>query len=229
MRKLPEQSTLVQQVHEAILDAICDGQLLPSERLGHEAIAAMLDVSRQPVSHALALLEAQGFACRSGRRGLVVAPLEVDFVRSLYEYRAAIDLLATGKAATNCTLELADEGKRILREAKAACDSGALAKSIRLDSAFHLWIYELASNPILTETMTHYWKHMRRVMSAVVSLDKFWPQMLWEEHDAIWSAIAAGNRELAEHLARAHVEKASEALCEQLRLITTSQRAGTGD
>ena len=226
--KLEEHSSLLQQVYEAILNAICDGRLLPGERLGHERLAEMLDVSRQPVSHALALLKEQGFVCRSGRRGLVVAPLEVDFVRSLYEYRAAIDLLAAGKAADACTPASAAEGKHIIQQGKAASESQVLAESIRLDSAFHQWIYELASNRILTETMNHYWKHMRRVISAVLSIDKFWPQMLWAEHDAIWSAISDGNRELAEHLARAHVEKASEALCEKLTLITTSQRTAGG-
>ena len=54
-------------------DAIAEGVLAPGERLTQEQVAARLNVSRQPVSHALQLLKRQGLAVERGRRGLSVA------------------------------------------------------------------------------------------------------------------------------------------------------------
>ena len=99
MHKLHVQPRMMEQVYGTILDAICDGRLAPGERLAQEGIAEKLNVSRQPVGQALMLLKSQGFVCKSGRRGLMVSPLEEDFVRSLYEFRCALDRLAARLAA----------------------------------------------------------------------------------------------------------------------------------
>ena len=61
MDALLSAKSLVDQAYGVILDAVCDGTLKPGERLTQEDIASRLNVSRQPVTHALALLKAQGF------------------------------------------------------------------------------------------------------------------------------------------------------------------------
>ena len=58
MESLQQPKSLVDQAYEVILNALCDGTLKPDERLTQEEIAARLNVSRQPVTHALAVLKA---------------------------------------------------------------------------------------------------------------------------------------------------------------------------
>ena len=56
--------------------------------LGHnpqEEIAESLGVSRQPVQQALLLLRSDGLVRDASGRGLIVAPLELDFVREVFE------------------------------------------------------------------------------------------------------------------------------------------------
>ncbi|NDP43517.1 MAG: GntR family transcriptional regulator, partial [Aromatoleum sp.] len=101
MDSLPSQPTIVEQAYRAILDAICDGRLEPGERLTQENVARKLSVSRQPVGQALLLLKQQKFVCEAGRRGLMVAPLDRDFLRWVYELRLGIDPLAAAGAARN--------------------------------------------------------------------------------------------------------------------------------
>ncbi|MBT5951543.1 MAG: GntR family transcriptional regulator, partial [Betaproteobacteria bacterium] len=93
MNKLKPQPTLVDQVYEAILSDITEGKFDNLRRLKQEEIAESLGVSRQPVQHALLLLRSDGLVRDASGRGLIVAPLELDFVRDLYEVRAAIDKL----------------------------------------------------------------------------------------------------------------------------------------
>ena len=160
LNELSSQPRLVEQVYDAVLEGICNGRFEPGERLAQERIAEMLNVSRQPVGLAFGLLKAQGFVCDAGRRGLMVVSLDIDFVEDLYEYRTAIDLVAASKAARTCTPEMAIRGKKIVEQGRVAAKAGSISRLIDADTAFHQWIYEVAGNQILVETMEHYWKHM---------------------------------------------------------------------
>ena len=93
------QPRLVEQVYEAILSEITDGRLPPNTRLIQDALAAAYGVSRQPVQQALLLLRNHGLVRDAPRRGLIVSPLDVEFVRNLYEVRAVLEGLAARLAA----------------------------------------------------------------------------------------------------------------------------------
>ena len=82
--------TLISQAYDAILAAICEGGLQPGERLNQDQLAARLRISRQPVGQALSILKAQGFVRDTGRRGLIVAPLEREFFSAIYQLREAL-------------------------------------------------------------------------------------------------------------------------------------------
>ncbi len=70
MGSLDAPKTLMDQAYAVILDAISSGTLKPGERLTQENVAQRLNVSRQPIHHALLVLKAQGFVREAGRRGL---------------------------------------------------------------------------------------------------------------------------------------------------------------
>ena len=99
LEPLPGGTALIDQVYERLVAAIADGTLAPGQRLRQDEVAALLGVSRQPVSHALQLVKRQGLAVEHGRKGLAVAPIETQQLRDLYEVRAALDQLAAGLAA----------------------------------------------------------------------------------------------------------------------------------
>ena len=103
METLQREPNLVDQAYRAILDAICEGQLEPGERVTQESIAAKLAVSRQPVGHALLLLKQQKFLIDAGRRGLMVAPVDHEFMRWIYELRLGIEPMAASLAAQRAT------------------------------------------------------------------------------------------------------------------------------
>ncbi len=71
---------LVDQVYRALLDAISSGSLAPGERITQEDLARRLAVSRQPVLQALRLLKKDGFVLDAPGRGLLVAPLDAEWM-----------------------------------------------------------------------------------------------------------------------------------------------------
>src|SRR5262245_26088905 len=94
MERLSLHEPLADRVYRAILDAVCDGELAPGQRITQDELAARLAVSRQPVLQALRLLKTQGFVRDTGRRGVVVSSLDPTFIAHLCEVRSALDGMA---------------------------------------------------------------------------------------------------------------------------------------
>src|ERR1700739_1233321 len=94
MVQVQSQPTLVEQVENAIVSEIIEGELPANSRLIQDELAQAYGVSRQPVQQALLLLRERGLLREAPGRGLIVSPLDVDFVRNLYEIRAMLDGLA---------------------------------------------------------------------------------------------------------------------------------------
>jgi DNA-binding GntR family transcriptional regulator len=201
--------TLIEQAYDAILAAIGDGRLAPGSRLNHDELAARMGISRQPVGQALSILKAQGFVRDTGRRGLIVAPLEREFFRSIYELREALDSLAASLAAQRLTPRDVSEGRELIAEGRAAVKSGRMQVLVEADVRFHLWICRVAANPLLADTLRLYWHHLRRAMGEVLQ-DRERRERIWDEHEAILDAIVARNPTEAGHRAMMHAREAGK-------------------
>jgi DNA-binding GntR family transcriptional regulator len=224
MRPLQPERDFSQRIHDALVDAICSGELKPGTRITQEELAAQFGVSRQPVLQAVMLLRREGFLVEAGRKGVCVAPLEPQHIRNLYGVRAALDGAAARLAARRFTPELAERGRQLLEAGRRAAAAGRLAPAIEADIAFHLFIYEASGNPLLAETAEPHWLHLRRVMAAVLGLDDLGLDV-WAEHEAILKALEARDGARAEALIREHAENAAELLAERLSRKQSSQAA----
>jgi DNA-binding GntR family transcriptional regulator len=215
---------LVEQVHTRLLEAICDGSLEAGARLTQEELAETLNVSRQPVLQALRILKNDGFVMDTGRRGLVVAPLEAAMIGRIYEVRSALDGLAARLAA--------ERGARIdvavVEAGRKAARGGNLAAMIDADMAFHQAIYDASGNPLIFESAGRHWQHIRRAMGAVLrSLGS--RAVVWDEHAAILKAINGGDAARAERLARGHGEQAGRNLAAKLEQHAPPNKLQSGD
>jgi DNA-binding GntR family transcriptional regulator len=214
LKRLEVQPQLVDRVYTALLDAICTGDLAPGERITQDALAAGLAVSRQPVLQALLLLKKQGFVRDTGRRGLVIAPLDPVAVERLYQIRGALDGLAAREAALRGGRP-AMRGRALIAEGRAAARARDTARLIEADLVFHRFLYELSGNPLIAESAALHWQHIRRIMGAVLRSETALDH-IWDEHDAILAAVAAGDAAEAERRARAHAEDAARLLAGEL-------------
>lgn len=209
--KLHATPDLVDQVYQALLGAIADGTLAPGARLTQEEIAQQLAVSRQPVLQALRLLKQDGLVLDAPGRGVQVAPLDAPGIAAVYQVRGALDALAARLAAQQGR-EL--DPKLIERGRKAARGRNVQAM-IEADAAFHNAVYAAAGNPLIPRSAHLHWAHIRRAMGAVLQASNL-RESVWDEHEAIARAIAAGDADLAERLMREHDERASQHMTRHL-------------
>lgn len=224
MQSLQPAPTIVEQVYRTILDAICDGRLAPGERLTQESVAEKLAVSRQPVGQALLLLKQQKFVSEAGRRGLMVAPLDRDFMRSIYELRLGIEPLAATLAARNATPADIARGEAMVGAGREAVRRNSVGELIAADMQFHMYLYELSGNRLFVDLMAELWNHLRRAMREVLQ-HRDYRKAIWAEHEQILRAIAKRDGDAAAALVRAHLEHA--AVNVQVSLPTTVETSGS--
>jgi DNA-binding GntR family transcriptional regulator len=208
---------LVDQVYRALLDAICDGSLAPGQRITQEDVAARLAVSRQPVLQALRLLKKDGFVrdasevAGAGVRGLLVTPLDGEWIARVYEVRGALDALAARRAAEQHFVVPPE----LLAQGHAAIVGQDIRAMIEADLAFHSAIYQASGNPLIGQSALLHWRHIRLAMGESLQAA---PQrgLVWDEHDAIAQAMAEGQADLAERLMTDHASRAATKLGEHL-------------
>ncbi len=214
---LTAQPSLVEQAYEAMLGEIADGTLASNTHLVQEVLAERYGVSRQPIQQALWLLKSDGIVQDAGRRGLVVAPLDLRMMRDRYQVRAALDALAARLAAERCAAspEVAArtrrQGERIVAAGVAAVAAGAIKAMIAEDVAFHAFVYDASGNPMIGPTAEVHWRFLRRVMGEVLRTSAP-PAAIWQQHREILDAILAGDAGQAEARILEHIHAAAARL-----------------
>ena len=218
MKALSLQPNLVDQVREALLEEVVSGRIKPGERIIQEQIAQALGVSRQPVQQALLLLRNQGLLNDAPGRGLIVAKLDPEHVRHIYEIRAAIEALACAKAAQRIAEIDFERGDALILAGRQAVTSGEVAQMIAADIRFHEFIYELSGNPLIPSTMATHMSYTQRVMGEVLIKDQQ-PRDIWDQHEQIWQAIRSQQIELAQKRATQHLMQACEFMIQRLNEV----------
>lgn len=205
---------LVEQVYRQLLDAISDGSLAPGQRITQDDIARQMAVSRQPVLQALRLLKKDGVVLDAPGRGVLVAPLDPLQTEQVYQVRAALDALAARLAAR----QRARLDPALLGQGRKAARGRDVQAMVAADQAFHDAIYAASGNPLIAPSAHQHWRHLRRVMGAVMQQSRR-REAVWDEHEAIARAIAAGDEDTAAGLMQDHGHHAAEHLVRHLREV----------
>jgi len=220
MKPLDQKSALTERVRDAIIDSILDGTFQTGDRLAQEQLADRLNVSRQPVSHALSLLKEQGVLVTLGRKGLTVAPMDPALVGQLYQVRGPLDALAARLCAARVAAN--EIGARDLRALDALVKRNApydsrrgvdlparqLTTHINADMVFHVSLYRLSGNPLIEDISRAHWVHFRRSMRAVLTNPAEHPQV-WKDHREILNAVHDGDPDQAHRLSVQHCQHAA--------------------
>jgi len=221
MKELSATPTVVDRVYQAIITEISEGKFSPGSRIIQEQIAQKLGVSRQPVQQALLLLRNQGVLQSAPGRGLIVAPIDLDYVKNLYDIRAVVEGLACALAAKENSALAAKQGPKLIKNGFNAVKSGSVANMIAADMKFHELIYSLSGNPLIQLEMDAHWIQTQRVMGEVLMRDET-PRNIWNQHELILDAIIKGDAADAERLAREHITTAAKFMIQRMRSAADS-------
>lgn len=213
--KLDKYKPLREIVFETLREAIIQGRLRPGERMMEIQLAEEMGVSRTPVREAIRKLELEGFVVMVPRKGAFVAGISIKDIVNVFEVRAAMEALAAGLAAERITSEEMEELERSLVQINEVSSRDNIDDIVALDSSFHDIIYRASRNERLIQIVTHLQEQIHRFRTASLSQPG---RTKWAlgEHKKIVEAISDRNVELAQSLAREHIENAEQSMLNAL-------------
>lgn len=169
-----------------------------------------MQVSRAPVRQAFVALRHEGLIVSDGVRGAMVAPLNPEMICELYGFRGIVESAVAATLA-----EKSDFAPTLLEaiivQGRRAASEGDVLKLVQLDCDFHMALYRAVDNSVLLDVMKSQWTHVRRLMSATLSMEGY-PPRVWDEHAAILAAIVAHDAMSAARLSAEHPRAATERL-----------------
>lgn len=195
------------EIRRRIVQAVFEQRMRPGERLTEEQLAAAFDVSRTVVRQAMARLAQDGILVKLPNVGSTVASPSRKQTRDILAARKMVEpgivrLLAAEPSKSGLKRLRAHLAEEV--NARRQGDRGTL---VRLTGEFHLLLFELAGNEVLTRLMTGLQALTCLAILLHAEREDACPP---DEHSNIVNAIAAGDGEAAanemlHHLA--HVER----------------------
>lgn len=195
-------------VGDRIRDAILDGRLPPGSQLVQRDLAQQLGVSREPVKHALRVLEAEGLVEARPRRTSVVAEVSTKATWEIYEARSCLEPFIAAKVARAETPVREQVVARLTELCEQAGRTQDAVELAMLDRRFHTVLYEAADSELMLKFLRANWRDIERVMRRTSSTA--WVSVSWREHVQIVEAVRDGAVDRAEQCSREHVLRAFE-------------------
>jgi DNA-binding GntR family transcriptional regulator len=211
MREPVQRTTLSQGAYLAIRRMILTGTLAPGSRVIVATLAAALKLSPTPVNEALAALEREGLVSYAPHRGYSVCVATAESVSEVYEVREPLELLTVRHVARQrdaFTIQRLGAIVAQMREAVRAGDTSAFSD---LDLEFHRALWGSARGGLTTRIGEVIGGQLALLVSTT-SRASGRLRGAYQEHRAIYEAIAAGKTGAAVAAMRRHVRNARLAL-----------------
>ena len=196
-------------VYRVLQEAIISHVLQPGQRLTEEQLAGLFSVSRTPVREAIVRLEAEHFAERIPRRGIVVSRVSRQEIVDVYVVREASDGLAAYLAALHATPTDISRLEWINQQFSDAAEAPEhdLPELAALNLHFHEVLADASKNTLLMTFVKQVHNIIRRFGNTTFR-DPERVRITAVEHARLVEAIKSGDAELARQVAIDHTAEA---------------------
>ena len=178
----------------------------PGSPINDGALAAELGVGRTPVREALKRLETDHLVVSYSRRGTFATTVDVTELGAISDIRQLLEPHAARRAAENATprvrAELRDAAEKV-RHLEIA--DGDRNNFLREDMSVHHLIYRASGNAHLENVLIRYDNLATRIHCMFLDRLTTTDMHIVAEHVALLRAIAAGEADRADELAREHI------------------------
>jgi DNA-binding GntR family transcriptional regulator len=188
--------TVLSQLREAILSL----ELFPGQPLSERGLEPKLGASRTPIRAALMQLASEGLVQREGR-GWIVAPLDLDELTALTEYREVLETAGVRLAIQRASDEELDTLAQMLPTLSEVDDP---EQGIGSGTTFHHAVATLSGNHFLVGALNGVLTRLYRTRWLEVRTADSRRQAALE-HQAIVAALITRNTAAAEDAVRQHL------------------------
>lgn len=196
---------VVDQIYDALKDAIITTRLLPGSAISENYICESIGVSRTPVRAAMGRLSEEGLIDVFPQRGSFVSTISIKGIIDDQFVRRTLEVAILREAALHWTPALTAQARQAIQMQTEAIISQDRASFFAADSRLHQ-IFAIAGN------LQGVWSTVMSIRTKVSRFDNLLgrPERLpivIEEHQSIVDALECGNAALAEQRLLAHLNK----------------------
>ena len=201
-------TSLADQVFEKLENDIIQGIYSRGEILTELKLVEQLGVSRTPIREALRRLEQERLIEDTGK-GSRVLGITMEDLEDIMNIRERIEGLAAYYAAKNITPEGLRELTHIVDLQEFYFSKKDKEHLRQVDDEFHDMICIMSGRSVISDTLIPLMRKTRRYRR--VAIDN-WERTTstMNEHKKLYEAIAAGDADLAQELATAHIVHAKQ-------------------
>ena len=192
-------------VASLLRNAIVSMELGPGTIIDKNEICARLNVSRFPVSEALARLQTEGLVDILPQRGTRVSFIRIQDVREYMLIRKALEAEAAYALALRRPAGLAEALAVAMRDQKRAADADDRQAFHMHDCAFHDRLFEAMNLERLKTIIASVRANVDRARRLSVSPRRY--RLTLEDHQAISLAIMSGDADAAANAMRRHIDQ----------------------
>ncbi len=196
-------------VYEELRNAIMNGDMKPGTRMMEIELADSMGVSRTPIREAIRKLEKEGLVTIEPRKGAYVSTITMQNIIDIIQVRGTLEGLAAEITATKISPEQVEELREISEAFNKALGEGDTKGMIASDTLFHQKIVEIADNQLLLKLIVDLQEVVLRFRYLYYK-DFKRAEKMPPEHEAMWRAMAKGDKVEARAAANRHIQSLEE-------------------
>jgi DNA-binding GntR family transcriptional regulator len=198
--------SLADRAYLALRDQLIMLRIQPGEPIDDDRLAKSLGMGRTPVREALKRLEVDRLVVSFPRRGTFATGMDIADLAHISEIRVQLEPLAARRAAERAPRTTRAELDELAsRTAELDVSRTDRTDVMRWDLTVHRAIYRAASNPHLEDVLIRYDNLATRIHCMFLDRLSTTDLHVVAEHVALLRAIAAGEPDRADELARDHI------------------------
>ncbi|NIF82326.1 GntR family transcriptional regulator [Comamonas sp. Tr-654] len=190
-------------------EAIFSGFFAPGERLVERKLCDLLDVSRSVVREVLRQLESEGLVETISHQGPVVATLDANRARQIYDLRALLEGQAARICAEKATPETLAELSMRNQSIQDAFERGEFVLVMERTTAFYELMFLGCGLEMAWEMVQSLNARINRLRAMTISSAER-KKATAREMQALVEALLRRDADAAEKAAREHINRAAE-------------------
>ncbi len=200
--------SLAEEVTEVLRNRILQGEYEIGEKLTESKIAAELKVSRTPIRDAFRELEKEQLVEYIPNKGCFARGFSMDDLQDIYEVRCAVEELAIRRVVRNMDEATLEELQQQLDRMRCFTEQKDYEKIVQANHEFHWMLYRKTGSRFIVRTMRTYQEYVTMARKETLKRNEDLEQ-IYQEHETLFQAIAAGDEEASVKAIRDHLEATS--------------------
>jgi DNA-binding GntR family transcriptional regulator len=214
-----------EKLRDLLRDEIISGKIAANSRLTIAEIANRYEVSQMPVREAFQWLQGEGLIKILPHKGARVLSLDMNYVRNIYEIRAAIEGMLTRVSVGYLKTEDISQLESIHKKMIHAAETGNLGELYSLNRAFHQTIYRHSDNTEAQEIYERY-TGLLGTLRRKLGFEQGRIKEMMQEHAEILRSIKSKKTNGIEQLVRIHTEGAMNDILVLMKKLEINESRG---